>query len=89
MKRMAKVWVVLVLAVALCQSATMAAPTQAASRVSTNSGNHYGLLNQFFGLLGAIWGNHGAIWGGGHAAIWGSDSGASSQGAIWGCGARC
>ena len=83
MKRMAKVAVVLVLAVALCQSA-MAAPTQGAYRSTTNSGNHYGLLNQFFGLLGAIWGGNG-----GHAAIWGGDSGRSTNGAIWGCGGRC
>ena len=78
MKRMAKVLVVLVLALALCQSA-MAAPTQAGNSATTNSGNHYGQMDRFLRLLGAIWGGHGAIWGG-HGAIWGT------HGAIWGGG---
>jgi hypothetical protein len=69
MKRMAKVAAVLMLALVLCQSVAMAAPTQGAYKATTNSSNP-GLFEQFFGLLGAIWG--------GHAAIWQTD------GAIWG-----
>jgi len=57
MKRMAKVLVVVVLALALCQSA-MAAPTQAGYRSTTNSGNHFGQFDRLMQLLGAIWGNH-------------------------------
>jgi hypothetical protein len=72
---MAKVAVVLVLALALCQSA-MAAPTQGAYKATTHSSN-LGLFDRFLGLLGAIWGGKdGAIWGG-------------TDGAIWGCGSRC
>ena len=77
MKRMAKVLVVLVLALALCQSA-MAAPTQGAAMATANS-SRPGVFTQFLGLLGAIWGDRGAIWGD-HGAIWGTD------GAIWGIG---
>jgi len=77
MKRMAKVLVVLVLALALCQSA-MAAPIQGAAMATANS-NNSGLFAHFLGLLGAIWGgDRGAIWGSDHGAIWGTD------GAIWG-----
>ena len=70
MKRMAKVLVVLVLALALCQSA-MAAPTQTAYRATASYGNHNGFMKNLSWLFGAIWGNnnHGAIWGT-HGAIW-------------------
>ena len=74
MKRMAKVLVVLVLALALWQSA-MAAPTQGAAMATANS-NNSGMFAHFLGLLGAIWGERGAIWGD-HGAIWGD------HGAIW------
>lgn len=78
MKRMAKVLVVLVLALALCQSA-MAAPTQTGYRATTY-GNHNGFMKNLSWLFGAIWGgggSHGAIWGGGgsHGAIWGGTGG--------------
>ena len=76
MKRMAKVAVVLMLALALCQSAAMAAPTRGAYESATHS-SHSGLFGQFFQLLGAIWSDHAAIWGG-DGAVWGTD------GAIWG-----
>jgi hypothetical protein len=66
---MAKVLVVLVLALALCQSA-MAAPTQGAYQATANSGSKT-LYAHFMQLLGAIWGDHGAIWGT-HGAIWGN-----------------
>jgi len=67
MKKMAKVLMVLVLALVLCQSA-MAAPTQGAAMAMANS-NRPGLFEQFLGLFGAIWGDHGAIWGT-DGAIW-------------------
>jgi hypothetical protein len=76
MKKMAKVLMVLVLALVLCQSAAMAAPTQGAAMATANS-NRPGVFEQFLGLLGAIWGDHGAIWGD-RGAIW------STDGAIWG-----
>ena len=72
MKKMAKVLMVLVLALVLCQSA-MAAPTQGAAMATANS-NRPGVFEQFLGLLSAIWGgDRAAIWGGGggNAAIWG------------------
>ena len=68
MKRMAKVLMVLVLALVLCQSA-MAAPTQGAAMATANS-NRPGVFTQFLSLFGAIWGGHGAIWGT-DGAIWG------------------
>src|SRR6266581_1108240 len=76
MKRMAKVTVVIVLALALCQSA-MAAPTQGAYMATTNSSN-LGLFDHFLGLLGAIWGDPN------HGAIWCLGNGSADSGAIWG-----
>ncbi len=73
MKRMAKVAAVLMLALALCQSVAMAAPTQGANMATANSSNP-GLFEQFLGLLGAIWGDHSAIWGT-QGAIWGGNDG--------------
>ncbi len=82
MKHMARVAAVVVLALALCQSA-MAAPTQGAFMATSNS-NNLGLFDRFLQIFGAIWGgapgNHAAIWGGGtgdHGAIWGTPNNSS------------
>jgi hypothetical protein len=77
MKRMAKVAVILMLAVALCQSVAMAAPTQGAYNKTTTNSSNPGMFDHFLGLLAAIWGGDAAIWGG-DSAIWGTDA------AIWG-----
>jgi len=99
MKNAAKAALIMVLALALCQSA-MAAPTQGAYKAISNSRN-VGLFDHFLGLFGAIWGTDGAIWGD-RGAIWGGNApgdgratvlttpakgskGATTQGAIWGC----
>ena len=77
MKKAAVVVAVMVLALALSQSA-MAAPTQGYTMAfgHTNSDSLYGRL---LGLFGAIWG------GGNNGAIWGGRDGGSTDGAIWGC----
>src|SRR2546425_10235786 len=74
MKTVARVAAVVVLALALCQSA-MAAPTQGATMATANSSN-LGLFEHFLQIFGAIWSDHGAIWSD-HGAIW------SDHGAIW------
>ena len=99
MKTVARVAAVVVLALALCQSA-MAAPTQGATMATANSSN-LGLFEHFLQIFGAIWGDHGAIWGD-HGAIWGNSNfstvstpatkgtaGTTTDGAIWGCPAKC
>ena len=101
MKNMARVAAVMVLALALCQSA-MAAPTQGAYMATLHSNNPM-LFDRFLQIFGAIWGGgHGAIWGGGHGAVWGGghasipttdnkgSNGATTDGAIWGrCTTNC
>ena len=81
MKNVAKAALIMVLALALCQSA-MAAPTQGAYKATTNSRN-VGLFDHFLGLFGAIWGTDGAIWGS-DGAIWGGPGSGGDRGAIWG-----
>ena len=77
MKRMAKVLVILVLALALCQSA-MAAPTQGAYMAATHA-KSVGMFDRFMQIFGAIWG-------GSHGAIWSSPGSNSIYGAIRGGG---
>ncbi len=94
MKNLVKVVAVVVLALALCQTA-MAAPTQGAYMATANSGN-LGLFDHFLQLLGAIWGDNGAIWSGPGSSSGGramtlnpgsaSSKGSTNDGAIWG---RC
>lgn len=95
MKNMARVAAVMVLALALCQSA-MAAPTQGAYMATLHSNNPM-LFERFLQIFAAIWGGgQGAVWGGGQGAVWGGDhasilttgsqgsNGTSTQGAVWG-----
>ncbi len=74
MKHMARVAAVVVLALALCQSA-MAAPTQGVLMATAHSSN-LGLLDQFLQIFGAIWSERGAIWSG-------PGAGSGDRGAIW------
>ena len=68
MRKMAMVVAVMVLALALCQSA-IAAPTQGITMAAQHTSS-VSLLDRLLGLFGAIWGgqnggnNDGAIWGG-------------------------
>jgi hypothetical protein len=99
MRKMATVVAVMVLALALCQSA-IAAPTQGFMMAAENTSS-VTLLDRLLGIFGAIWGggapggggNNGAIWGGNgpggggnNGAIWGGNGpgGGGNNGAIWG-----
>ena len=68
MRKMAMVVAVMVLALALCQSA-IAAPTQGITMAAQHTSS-VSLLARLRGIFGAIWGgqnggsNDGAIWGG-------------------------
>ena len=68
MRKMAMVVAVMVLALALCQSA-IAAPTQGITMAAQHTSS-VSLLDRLLGIFGAIWGGDsnagrdGAIWGG-------------------------
>jgi hypothetical protein len=98
MKKAAVVVAVMVLSLALSQSA-MAAPTQGYTMAAGHT-NSDSLYERLLGILGAIWGGKpgdgaiwggkpgdGAIWGGkpGDGAIWGGKNAGDTDGAIWGC----
>ncbi len=81
MKNVAKAAMIMVVALALCQSA-MAAPTHGAA-VAVSHSRSAGLFDHFLGLFGAIWGTDGAIWSD-RGAIWSGQVGGDNRGAIWG-----
>ena len=68
MRKMAMVVAVMVLALALCQSA-IAAPTQGITMAAQHTSS-VSLLDRLLGLFGAVWtgpgsgGRDGAVWGG-------------------------